>query len=93
MDANSVFRALADPTRREILRRLRTREMTAGEIAEGFPLAASTLSGHFKVLRAAGLVSVVRNGTTLTYRLDGAAAEASVGAVIDIFHGGGSSAE
>ena len=85
MSVNDVFRALADPTRREILRRLRTRDMTAGEIAEHFTLAASTLSGHFNVLKHAGLVVVERRGATLVYSLNASAAEESVGALLDIF--------
>ena len=42
----------------EILRLLRTRDMTAGELAERFPLAKSTLSGHFSALKHAGLIVV-----------------------------------
>jgi DNA-binding transcriptional ArsR family regulator len=88
MNVNDAFRALADPTRREILRLLRNREMTAGEIADQFPLAASTLSGHFNVLKQAGLIVAERKATTLVYSLDVSAAEASVGALMDIFRVG-----
>jgi len=65
-----IFKALADPTRRQILHRLREREMTAGELAEGFDLAKPTLSGHFKVLREAGLIVAEKSGTSITYRLN-----------------------
>ena len=85
MGVNDVFRALADPTRREILRLLRRRDMTAGEIADQFPLAASTLSGHFNVLKQAGLIVSERKATTLVYSLNVSAAEESVGALMDIF--------
>ena len=54
---DKVFKALADPTRRRILQMLREREMSAGEIAECFELSKPTLSGHFAVLREAGLVT------------------------------------
>ena len=67
---NLVFRALADPTRREILQLLRERRMTAGEIAEHFELSKPTLSGHFAILRDAGLVTSDKAGTTITYRLN-----------------------
>jgi DNA-binding transcriptional ArsR family regulator len=67
---NLVFKALSDPTRRRILQLLRRREMTAGEIAEHFDLSKPTLSGHFAVLREAGLVVSEKNGTTITYRLN-----------------------
>ena len=88
MSVNDVFRALADPTRREILRLLRKRDMTAGEIADQFPLAASTLSGHFNVLKQAHLVVVERKGTTLVYSLNVSAAEEAIGAVMDVLHVG-----
>ena len=67
---NEVFRALADPTRREILRALRRGEMTAGELADLFPLTKSTLSRHFSVLRAAELVTSEKRGTSVLYRLN-----------------------
>jgi ArsR family transcriptional regulator, arsenate/arsenite/antimonite-responsive transcriptional repressor len=85
MDVNGVFRALADPTRREILRLLGTRDMTAGEIAGQFPLAASTLSGHFNILKHAGLIEAERRATTLVYRLNVSAAEECVAALMDVF--------
>jgi len=67
---NLVFRALADPTRRQILQLLRERRRTAGEIAEHFDLSKPTLSGHFATLREAGLVTADKMGTTITYRLN-----------------------
>ncbi|MFB9994875.1 autorepressor SdpR family transcription factor [Deinococcus oregonensis] len=67
---NEVFKALADPTRREILRTLRSGERSAGELAELFPLSKSTLSGHFAVLKAADLVETDKRGTTILYRLN-----------------------
>ncbi len=67
---NEVFKALADPTRREILRELRGGERTAGELADLFPLTKSTLSGHFAVLKAADLVQTEKRGTTVLYRLN-----------------------
>jgi ArsR family transcriptional regulator, repressor of sdpIR and other operons len=88
MSVNDIFRALADPTRREILRLLRKRDMTAGEIAERFPLAPSTLSGHFNVLKHAHLVVVERKGTTLMYSLNLSAAEEAIGAVMGVLHVG-----
>jgi DNA-binding transcriptional ArsR family regulator len=66
---NLVFKALSDPTRRHILQLLRTRAMTAGELAEHFAIAKPTLSAHFAVLREADLVDSEKHGTTITYRL------------------------
>jgi DNA-binding transcriptional ArsR family regulator len=67
---NEIFKCLADPTRREILALLKERPMTAGELAERFPLAKPTLSGHFALLRHAGLIDGARHGTSITYHLN-----------------------
>jgi len=65
----TAFAALADPTRRKILKLLRSSSKTAGEIAEAFHLTKPTLSHHFRVLRAAGLVRAERRGTSIVYTL------------------------
>ncbi len=85
MSINDVFRALSDPTRRQVLRLLQARDMTAGEIAEQFPLAKSTLSGHFNVLKQAGLIVTERQGTTIVYSLDVSAFEEATAAVMELF--------
>jgi ArsR family transcriptional regulator, repressor of sdpIR and other operons len=64
-----AFEALADPTRRAILKRLRLGSKTAGELAEGFGLSKPTLSHHFRVLREAGLVRAESRGTSVFYTL------------------------
>ncbi len=64
-----VFKALADPTRRKVLELLRQQPMTAGELAERFPVSRSTMSAHFAVLREADLIDSVKIGTTITYQL------------------------
>ncbi len=85
---DQVFRALADPTRRRILSLLKSRDHSAGEIAEHFPLAKSTLSGHFNVLKHAGLIVAERRGTTIVYSLHLSAFEEGLGAVIEMFGAG-----
>ena len=67
---NDIYKALADPNRRRILELLRDRDRTAGEIAEHFNLARSTLSGHFTVLKQADLIHADKKGTTITYHLN-----------------------
>jgi DNA-binding transcriptional ArsR family regulator len=57
-----VFRAIADPTRREILRLLRARQYTVGEIAGNFSVSRPAISKHLRVLRSAGLVRSERRG-------------------------------
>jgi DNA-binding transcriptional ArsR family regulator len=68
MDA--VFKALADPTRREIVRLLRKRSHTSGEIAEQFKSSWPTISRHLAVLRDAGLILSGREGQSIRYELN-----------------------
>ncbi len=89
MAINDIFRALGDPTRREILRLLRKRDMTAGELAERFPLAKSTLSGHFATLRHAGLIVAERRATSIVYSLNVSAVEEAVAALLETLRVGG----
>jgi ArsR family transcriptional regulator len=70
MSHDSVFKALADPTRRQILEMLARGDMTAGEIAERFPVAFASVSHHLGVLRDAGLVASEREGQFIRYRLN-----------------------
>ena len=66
---SSVFKALADPTRRKVLQLLQKGPMNAGELAERFDLSKPTMSAHFAVLAAAGLIAAEKNGRSITYRL------------------------
>lgn len=70
MNADGVFKALADPTRRRVLELLADRELTAGEIADHFPIAFSSVSRHLGLLRDAGLVASRREGKHIHYRLN-----------------------
>jgi ArsR family transcriptional regulator len=90
---NAVFRALADPTRREILRLLREREMTAGELADRFPLAKSTLSGHFNVLKAADLVRTERRKQVIVYALNASVVEEALAAMMSLLNVGDAPAD
>lgn len=67
---DAVFKALADPTRREILHLLRSGPKSSGEIADRFPSAWATISRHLAVLRDAELVTTERNGSSILYELD-----------------------
>jgi DNA-binding transcriptional ArsR family regulator len=68
-DVASVFRALADPTRRQILRDLRAGELGAGEIAGRFPMSGPSVSRHLSILKGAGLVRERRVANRILYRL------------------------
>jgi DNA-binding transcriptional ArsR family regulator len=80
---NAVFRALSDPQRRKILQLLRERDMTAGEIAEHFPISKPTLSRHFQVLQYADLIAGARNGTSITYSLKVSVLEEALAAFME----------
>src|SRR6185436_12664653 len=68
--SNGAFRALADPTRREILAMLRSGPRTSGEIASRFDSSWPTISRHLSVLRDAGLVATERKGQEIHYELN-----------------------
>jgi DNA-binding transcriptional ArsR family regulator len=67
---NEVFKALADPTRRQILRLLGNREMTAGDLAEHFEMTKPSMSHHFSVLKEAELIRFRREGQSIWYSLN-----------------------
>jgi DNA-binding transcriptional ArsR family regulator len=69
--SDEAFKALGDPTRREILRLLGERDRTAGEIVGQFAVSQPAISRHLAVLRAAGLVTATRAGQRVTYALEG----------------------
>lgn len=66
---DAVFAALADPTRRSIVRRLAGGEATVLELAEPFPITLPAISRHLKVLEHAGLISRGRDGQRRPCRL------------------------
>jgi DNA-binding transcriptional ArsR family regulator len=83
------FEALADPTRRAILKCLRRGSLSAGEIADAFHLTKPTLSHHFRVLKAAGLVRSERHGTRIVYTLQANALEELAAEILDLTQGAG----
>ena len=79
-----VFKALSDPTRREILRLLRKRPMQAGEISEAFDMTKGTLSHHFNILKQAGLVRCERRGQFQLYSLNTSVFEETLAMLIEL---------
>jgi DNA-binding transcriptional ArsR family regulator len=67
---HEVFKALADPSRREILRLLAGGEKSAGDLARHFDLSKPSVSHHFAVLKDADLVRSRREGQTIIYALN-----------------------
>jgi ArsR family transcriptional regulator len=72
---NRVFKALNDPTRREILELLKERDMNAGEIADHFNMTKPSISHHLDLLKQADLVISVKNGQFITYSLNSTVVE------------------
>jgi DNA-binding transcriptional ArsR family regulator len=67
MTYQTALTALADPTRREILERLRGGPLPVGAVAHGLPVSRPAVSQHLRVLKDAGLVSEQREGTKRLY--------------------------
>src|SRR5689334_970773 len=81
---DAVFRALADPTRRAILKSLRNGPRTSGEIAGSFAVSWPTISRHLAVLRDAGMIAATRDGTSISYELDTTVFHELVEQVLDL---------
>ncbi len=67
---NSIFKALNDPTRRQILKLLKEKDLTAGQIAENFNISKPSISHHLEILKNAGLVSSTKQGQYIVYSLN-----------------------
>lgn len=67
---NTLFKALNDKTRREILELLQKKDMTAGEIADQFKISKPSISHHLDLLKQAGLVEADKNGQFIYYSLN-----------------------
>lgn len=85
---DSLFRALADPTRRRILELLAEGDRTAADIAEQFPIAFASVSHHLGVLKAASLVATEREGQFIRYRLNTTVFQEVVRYFMQSFSGG-----
>jgi ArsR family transcriptional regulator, arsenate/arsenite/antimonite-responsive transcriptional repressor len=67
---SDFFQALADPTRREILKMLRERDMNAGEIAAKFNISKPSISQHLSILKSCNLVTSTKVGQNVVYSLN-----------------------
>jgi len=66
---SNVFKALSDPTRRQVLQLLRAGPLSAGQISARFSVSKPTMSAHFAVLKEAGLVHAEKAGKSVLYHL------------------------
>lgn len=75
MSLQNTLRALADPIRREILNLLKAGRMSAGEIADRFPVTGASISRHLSVLKEADLIRDTREGKYIYYDLNASVLE------------------
>jgi len=67
---NNLFKALNDPTRRQILELLKEKDLTAGEIAAHFNISKPSISHHLDLLKRADLITGIRRGQFISYSLN-----------------------
>ncbi len=67
---NKIFKALKDPTRRQILKLLREKDLTAGQIAAHFNISKPSISHHLEILKNADLVTATKQGQFIIYSLN-----------------------
>jgi len=84
----TVWKALADPTRRGIIRTLKAGSKTAGDIADEFPMTRASLSHHFNALKAADLVRTERRGQHIVYSLNTSVLDEVAAILMDLFASG-----
>lgn len=75
MSLQQTMKALSDPIRREILERLKTGRLSAGEISAGFDVTGAAISRHLSVLREAELIRDTREGKYIYYELNASVLE------------------
>lgn len=81
---NILFKALGDPTRRQIIELLRKKDMNAGEIAEHFNMSKPSISHHLDLLRQADVVQSVKEGQFITYSLNTTVFDEMVKWIMDV---------
>ncbi len=84
---NKAFKALGDPTRRDILALLRRGEMTAGDLAQRFDMTKPSMSHHFSVLKEADLITSRRDGQQIWYGLNTTVVQDLMAWAMDLIRG------
>ena len=82
---SKAFKALSDKSRREILKLLNNRDMSAGEIAEHFDMSKPSISKHLDILREAELVSSEKKGQFIIYSINTSVIQEVLGNFLEIF--------
>jgi ArsR family transcriptional regulator len=81
---NTLFKALSHPVRRRIIEMLRKGPLASGDIAAAFDMSWPSITGHLNALKAAGLVSPERDGSTIRYRLEISVVEEAIAFLMDM---------
>ena len=84
MPTQEVFKALADPTRRHVLKLLQKGSRTAGELADAFDVTKGAMSHHFNVLKAADLIRSERRGQSIVYSINTSVLEDAAALFLDL---------
>ena len=82
---STIFKALADPTRRRVLELLKREPMSAGALAAHFDVSKPTMSAHFAVLKEADLVHAEKSGKSIIYHLKLSVLEEALLGFVDSF--------
>ncbi|MGL4363431.1 MAG: autorepressor SdpR family transcription factor [Cellulosilyticaceae bacterium] len=85
---NTIFKALSDPTRRQILHLLKESDLSAGEISNHFNMAKPSISHHLSLLKQAELVVSVKQGQNIIYSLNATTFQDAVSYFFDFINKG-----
>ncbi len=85
---NNTFKALADPTRREIIRMLGEKNMNAGDIASAFNMSKPSISHHLNILKNAELISGERDGQNIIYSINSSVMQELINELMNLFQVG-----
>ena len=85
---DNTFKALADPTRRNILEMLREKNLSAGEIADAFSMTKPSISHHLAILKNAELVLAERDGQNIIYSLNSSVMQEFLQEMMNLFRVG-----
>ena len=86
MSLNHTLKALSDPTRREILKMLTDKNLSAGDIAKAFDISKPSLSHHLNILKNAELVTAERDGQNIIYSLSATVVQEFVQQIMEFFN-------
>ena len=86
MSLNHTLKALSDPTRREILKMLGDKNLSAGDIAKAFNITKPSLSHHLNILKNAELVTAERDGQNIIYSLNASVVQEFVQQIMEFFN-------